>query len=44
VAYITPSIVPPLALAPIAAFWVAIVRVAFFMVLYAAGLTPRMTQ
>jgi len=44
VAYITPSIVPPVALAPIAAFWVAIARVAFFMGLYAAGLTPRMAQ
>jgi YggT family protein len=44
VAYITPSIVPPLALAPIAAFWVAMVRIAFFMTLYAAGLTPRMAQ
>ncbi|HKA38520.1 MAG TPA: hypothetical protein VKD25_02015 [Burkholderiales bacterium] len=44
VAFITPSIVPPLALAPIAAFWVAMVRVAFFMALYAAGLTPRITQ
>src|SRR5262245_4167939 len=41
VAFITPSTVPPLALAPIAAFWVAMARVAFFIVLYAAGLTPR---
>jgi len=41
VAFITPSIVPPLALSPIAAFWVAIVRVVFFVVLHAAGLTPR---
>src|SRR5207247_1228087 len=44
VAFITPSIVPPLALAPIAAFWVAIARVVFFMLMYAAGLTPRMAQ
>ncbi|HEV8255380.1 MAG TPA: YggT family protein [Casimicrobiaceae bacterium] len=44
VAYITPSIVPPLALAPIAAYWVAMVRIAFFMALYAAGLTPRMAH
>ena len=44
VAFITPSIVPQLALAPIAAFWVAMVRVAFFAILYAAGLTPRVAQ
>lgn len=42
VAFITPSIMPRLALAPIAAFWVAMARVAFFMALHAAGLTPRM--
>ena len=34
VAYITPSIVPPLALAPIAAYWVAMARIAFFMALF----------
>jgi len=44
VAYITPSIVPPLLLPPIAAYWVAMARIAFFMALYAAGLTPRMAQ
>ena len=44
VAYITPSIMPPIALAPITAFWVAIARVGFFMAMYAAGLTPRMAQ
>ena len=44
VGYVTPSIVPPLAIAPIAAFWVAIARVAFFMTMYASGLTPRMAQ
>jgi YggT family protein len=44
VAFITPSIVPDAALAPIAAFWVAIARIAFFVALYAAGLTPRMAQ
>ena len=38
IAFITPSIVP------IAAYWVAIARIAFFMALYAAGLTPRMAQ
>jgi len=36
--------VPPLALAPIAAFWVAMARVAFFVALHAAGLTPRVAQ
>lgn len=41
VAFITPAIVPPLALSPIAAFWVAMARVAFFVILHAAGLTPR---
>lgn len=41
VAYITPSIIPPPALAPIAAFWIAIARVVFFIALHAAGLTPR---
>jgi YggT family protein len=41
VAYITPAVVPPMALAPIAALWVAIARVAFFVLLHAAGLTPR---
>jgi hypothetical protein len=30
-----------MALAPIAALWVAIARVAFFVLLHAAGLTPR---
>ena len=44
VAYVTPSIMPPLALAPIAAFWVAIARVAFFMAMYNLGLTPRIAQ
>jgi YggT family protein len=43
VSFITPSIVPRLALAPVAAFWVAIARVFFFIILYAAGLTPRVT-
>jgi YggT family protein len=44
VAYITPSIVPPLALAPVAAFWVALFRVMFFIALHAAGLTPRVAH
>lgn len=44
VAFITPSSVPPLALAPVAAFWVAVARVAFFVAMHAAGLTPRAVQ
>lgn len=44
VAFITPSSVPRLALAPVAAFWVAVARVAFFVALHAAGLTPRAAQ
>jgi hypothetical protein len=44
VAFITPSSVPPLALVPVAAFWVAVARVAFFVALHAAGLTPRAAQ
>jgi hypothetical protein len=41
VAFITPAIVPRLGLSPIAAFWIAIARVAFLAVLYSAGLAPR---
>src|SRR2546426_3230519 len=41
VAYITHSIVPRWVLPLVAAFWVATARVAFFMCMYAAGLTPR---
>jgi YggT family protein len=44
VAYVTPSIVPRLAHAPIAAFWVAMARIAFFIALHAAGLTPRIAN
>lgn len=44
VRFITPSAMPPLALAPIAAFWVSLVRVAYFSSLYAAGLAPRLAQ
>ena len=44
VAFITPSIVPPLALAPVAAFWVAMARIGFFIALHAAGLTPRVAS
>jgi hypothetical protein len=31
---------PPLAIALVAAFWVAMARVTFFMVMYAAGRVP----
>ena len=41
ITYITHPIVPGGLLPLVAAFWVAMARVAFFMVLYAAGLTPR---
>ena len=41
VAFITPSIFPAMVLPPIAAFWVAVARVVFFMLMYAVGLTPR---
>jgi hypothetical protein len=39
--YITHPIVPGWTLPLVAAFWVAMARVAFFMTMYAAGLTPR---
>ena len=41
VAYITPSAFPPILLPPIAAFWIVIARVLFFMAMFALGLTPR---
>jgi hypothetical protein len=41
VACITHPIMPGWTLALVAAFWVAMARVAFFMAMYAAGLTPR---
>jgi YggT family protein len=41
VAFITHSIVPGGLLPLVAAFWVAMARLAFFMLLYAGGLTPR---
>jgi hypothetical protein len=41
VALITPSVFPPTFLPPIAAFWIVIARLAFFMIMFAAGLTPR---
>lgn len=39
--FVTPTAVPRFLLPPVAAFWVVVARVAFFMVMYAAGLTPR---
>jgi YggT family protein len=39
--FVTPAAVPRFLLPPVAAFWVVVARVAFFMVMYAAGLTPR---
>ncbi len=42
VAFITPSILPKFLLPPIAAFWIVIARVVFFMLMFSAGLTPRM--
>jgi hypothetical protein len=42
VVYVTPSMMPPGVLPLVAAFWVVVGRVAFFMAMYAAGLTPRM--
>ena len=41
VAYVTHSMIPRPVLALVAAFWVAMARVAFFMLMHAAGLTPR---
>lgn len=42
VAFITPSALPPGLLPPVAAFWVVIARLLFFMFMFAAGLTPRL--
>ena len=39
---ITHPIMPPALMPLVAAFWVAMARVAFFMGMYAAGLTPRL--
>jgi len=40
VAYITPSFVPAFFLPPVAAFWIAVSRVAFFFVMFQLGQTP----
>ena len=42
VAFVTPSAIPGVFLPPVAAFWVVVLRVAFFMLLYYLDLTPRM--
>ncbi|MBI3708417.1 MAG: YggT family protein [Proteobacteria bacterium] len=41
VAVITPRALHGHLLAPVAAFWIVVARVAFFAVLHGAGLTPR---
>jgi hypothetical protein len=41
VAIVTPRIVPPFVLPPIAAFWLIVVRIVFFIIMFGAGLTPR---
>src|SRR3990172_6745481 len=41
IAFITPRSLHGALLLPVAAFWVVVARVAFFAVLYAAGLMPR---
>jgi YggT family protein len=41
VAFLTPSAIPAAFLPPVAAFWIVVLRVAYFMLLYSLGLTPR---
>ncbi len=43
VAFVTPSAIPGVFLPPVAAFWIVVLRVAFFMLLYYLDLTPRVT-
>jgi YggT family protein len=40
--FITPRAIPRGLVAPVAAFWVVVLRILFFMLMFAAGLTPRM--
>jgi len=40
---ITPRMIPRPFLPPVAAFWVIVARVLFFMLMFQAGLTPRLT-
>lgn len=44
VAFITPSDMPAGVLPLVAAFWIAVVRVLFFVLMFSAGLTPRLSQ
>jgi hypothetical protein len=41
VAFITPSALPPIVLPLAAAFWIAVLRVLFFVLMSSAGLAPR---
>ena len=41
VAFITPRIVPPILLPPIAAIWLIALRIAFFFLMFNAGLVPK---
>ncbi len=42
VAFITPNIILPTLIPPVASFWVVILRIAFFAIMFEAGLTPRL--
>lgn len=41
VAFITPRALPPVFLPPVAAFWLILIRLAFFIAMYDAGLLPK---
>ncbi|MGE0734748.1 MAG: YggT family protein [Alphaproteobacteria bacterium] len=41
VSWITPRVLPPVLLPPIASFWIVVLRVLFYMLMFQAGLTPR---
>jgi len=43
VALITPRAMPRILLPPIAAFWLIVLRVGFFVAMFYAGLAPRMS-
>ena len=40
VAFITPRVMPPVFIAPIAAFWLIMIRILFFAVMLATGQLP----
>ena len=42
VAFITPRAMPRILLPPVAAFWLIVLRVGFFIAMFYAELTPRM--